>query len=303
MSFNSTANSKKSPNSKNAWVVLLMIDENYVKGALVVAQTLRNMKTKHDIVCMVTNDISDNIRSILLETSLYDFVIEVPYIEQATRPFRSPKQLDMYSDWIDRSFTKWNCLTLTQYDRVILLDADMLLIANCDDLFDLKAPAACYSNPWGIPYGTLKNPYLSDNLQHGAIISEQQIKSALTLSTFVGWGTMILLEPNKENYDAFIKMIHAKKVFGMEYNAISGSDEISIALFYAATGWTHIHQKYVAIPWKKHWVSKDIRAYHYHGHKPWLMKPDEWPDLADWWTIVKQIKLLHPELCKLFGKI
>lgn len=301
---------------KCAWVVLVMIGKAYAPGALVVAQSLRAMKTKHDLVCMVTDDVPPETRAQLRGTAqnpIYDHVVEVPYVAQRTRPFESKKQAEMYGGWIDRGFTKWNCLKLTQYDRVILVDADVAAVTNCDDLFELRPPAACYSYPWAYPWqvrGGLTNPYLkcepgregSCDLPHGTRVPARQIEEALRTGSFVGWGAMVLLEPNAANYKAFLAMIHADAVFGEKYNAISTADEISIAAFYArkAGGWTHIHQRYLAIPWKRGWVSRDIRAYHYHGRKPWDMEPDEWPDLAEWWKVAKRLVAEHPDLRPMF---
>ncbi|NBP83985.1 MAG: hypothetical protein EBU54_01745 [Mycobacteriaceae bacterium] len=301
-----------------AWVVLLMLGRAYTPGALVIAESLRALKTKHEIVCMVTDDIPHEVRALLRgtpENPIYDDVVEVPYVVQRTHPFDTKKRAELYSGWIDRSFTKWNCLQLTQYDRVILVDADVVAIANCDDLFELRPPAACYSNPWAYPWqarGGLPNPYLMKcrpgrhglayDPPHGARVPASQIEEALRTRSFVGWGAMTLLEPDAAKYEAFLTMLHAAPVFGEEYNAMSGADEIAIAVFYAREGgeWTHIHQRYLAIPWKQNWVSRDIRAYHYHGRKPWDMKPDEWPDLADWWRVADRLAVKHPSLRALF---
>jgi len=293
------------PPKKCAWVVLLMVGKAYAPGALVVAQSLRAMKTKHDIVCMVTDDVPFETRA-QLQRPIFDHIIEVPYVTRPTRPFKAKKQAELYSGWIDRSFTKWNCLKLTQYNRVILVDADVVAVTNCDDLFELRPPAACYSNPWAYPWqtGGVKNPYCREacDLPHGARVPATQIEEALRTKSFVGWGAMVLLEPNMERFEAFIAMLYADAVFGEEFNSISGSDEISIAAFYAreGSGWTHIHQRYLAIPWKKNWVSRDIRAYHFHGRKPWDMGPKEYPDLAMWWEVANHLIENYPDLRRVF---
>ena len=304
---------------KCAWVVLLMGGGSYEPGALVVAQSLKALKTRHDVVCMVTADVPAETRARLKESALYDAVVDVPYITQKTRPFTSSHQVEMYGGWIDHSFTKWNCLLLTQYRRVLLVDADIVAMANCDDLFELRPPAACYSNPWAEPHQPspsaregLLNPYLtpsrgsrgglrwSDPL-HGSRVTGDRIEMAVHTKSFVGWGAMVLLEPSAEKHAALLTMIYAAgAVFGEEYNSISGSDEVSIALLYAREGWTHIHQRYLAIPWKTDWVSCDIRAYHFHGRKPWNSAPTEWPDLAIWWGVAGRVVADHPTLRGLF---
>jgi len=310
--------------SNCAWVVLLMLEKSYMAGALTIAHSLRRLKTKHDIVCMITEDLLSDSKIILAQllgnskNPIFNKVIKVPYIVHKTKPFKSQKQVELYKGWIDHSFTKWNCLSLTQYDKVILIDADMLVIANCDDLFELKPPAACFANPWAYPWlnkngSELYNPYvcpinipdLNDKnfihlseLPHGAQIAQSQINIALHTKSFVGWGTMILLEPDITNFNKLVSMIHKNTIFGEKYDSISGSDEIALAAFYKCR-WTHIHQRYLAIPWKKNWVSCDIRAYHFHGRKPWDMNINEWPDLADWWKVANALTIKYPDLKKI----
>lgn len=292
---NLDANIPITPTMKCAWVVLIMLGDSYAPGAFVLAHSLRKLQTKHSIVCMVTRDVSAEIRAQLLIVG-YDEVIEVPYIEQKTKV---KKQNDKYKSWIDKSFTKWNCLMFTQYDRVILVDADIVFAINSDDLFDLQAPAACYTNPYAIPWKPdgLINCYIKDhNLTHGSFISEKDILNSLKYGSFVGCGAMVLLEPNMKKYDEFCTMLRATDVFGEKYNTISGADEIAIAIFYATTGWTHIHQRYIAIPWKKDWVNTNIHAYHYYGFKPWEKNPAEFPDLTYWWSLSDELTTKHAEL-------
>ncbi|EDO41547.1 predicted protein, partial [Nematostella vectensis] len=117
-----------------AWVTLVMLGDGYAAGALAVAHSLRMVQTKHDLVCMVTPDVTNPTRRHL--RVVYDDVIEVPYIRQKCRLFLSPDQSRMYNDWIEFSFTKWNCLNLVQYERVMFIDADMVVKVNSDDLFE-----------------------------------------------------------------------------------------------------------------------------------------------------------------------
>jgi len=288
-----------------------MIGKAYAPGALVVAHSLRLMRTKHPIVCMVTDDVPAETRAQLL--LVYDRLVDVPYISHKARPFASARQTESYGGWVERSFTKWNCLALTEYDRVVLVDADITFVANVDDLFELRPPAACYSLPWAYPWqreGGVANPYLECvpgaeercDLPHGTRIPAAKIMAALHERAFVGGGFINLLAPSKAKYEQLLALIDERPVYGEGYLVTSGVDEASIAELYAREGtdWTHIHQRYAAIPWKKEWVSRDIRGYHYLGRKPWDMDPDEWSDLADWWRVADRLVARHPALRELF---
>jgi hypothetical protein len=279
--------------ARAAWVVLVMLGDAYVPGALVVAQSLRTVKTRHAVVCMVTADVTEAARAQLRE--LYDRVVEVPFIGYPSRPMPSAKQADMYGAWIARSYTKWNVLGLTDCAKTILVDADMLFLANCDELFELRAPAACYSFAWAEPWrrGGVPNGY--GELAHGAQVPAAEVLRAVDGRgrAFVGAASIMLLAPDAARLRALHALLGAAapQAYAAESGAVNGVDEISIAELYARAGtdWTHIHPRYTAIPWKTRWVSRDIRAYHYQGRKPWLMDADEWPDLKEWWTEARRL--------------
>jgi len=290
---------------KCAWVVLVMIGSAYVPGAIVAAASLKFRKTKHPVLCMVTPDVPDEGREQL--RGVFDRVVEVDAVAYPSRPMPTEKQAAMYAAWISQSYTKWAALTLTEYSKVILLDADMLFLTNCDGLFALPAPAACYSFPWAPPWGKgdLINPYSDGSLAHGARVPAETVLAATRSrsdKTFVGGASVILLEPDAAMFARLLIQLESEPVYAAGRTCVNGVDEISIAEVYAARGvpWAHIHQQYTAIPWKKNWVSRDVRALHFHGRKPWLMSPGEWPDLADWWKTAAAVVEHYPALASTF---
>src|SRR5579872_796430 len=134
-----------------AYYTLVMKGDNYIPGALVLGKSLREVKTKHKLICMVTEDVSINGKEIL--KLVYDQIVLVPYITGNCIPMPSQKQRDMYDNWINDSFTKWNILKIgEEYKKVLFVDADMIFLENCDHLFDLETPAAIFSLPWAKPY-------------------------------------------------------------------------------------------------------------------------------------------------------
>jgi hypothetical protein len=281
-----------------------MMGDAYIPGALVVAHSLRAVKTRYALVCMVTDDVTDGARKQL--ATQYDAVIEVPYIVHAVRKMATKKQDELYASWVDRSFTKWNCLALA-YARVAFVDADMVFTTNCDELFELKPPAAVFSSPWSRPWcrGGLTNPYLArgaTDLQHAAVVPCRTVLSALEQVTFVGGGFLVVLSTSAGALAALRRLLDAQPIYGASHKTVSGADEAAICELYAAAGvpWTNIHQRYAAIPWKKKWTGGNARALHYQGRKPWDMAVGEWPDLADWWRVANALVDSLPDLRVLF---
>ena len=115
--------------SRYAWVTLVMRDELYACGALVLGQSLRRAGTQADLVCMVTDDIPADVTSALGE--VWDHVVCVPRLE-ARRPVQQRRQVRFgaaYSPWLQSCLTKFCCLQMTRYSKVVFLDADMLCVA------------------------------------------------------------------------------------------------------------------------------------------------------------------------------
>ena len=89
--YNDAGESKKC-----AYVTLMMIGDAYLPGALVLADSLRRVKSKWPVVIMVTPDVSKEACQIL--AGAYDDVIHVDYIKYKCVPM--PGSLNLrYGHW------------------------------------------------------------------------------------------------------------------------------------------------------------------------------------------------------------
>ena len=266
-----------------AYVALLMKGVGYLPGVKALSASLRASKTSYDFVLMVTPDVD-----VTLVTPHVDYIVQVPYLEYDTLPMKTVKQRSMYEKWMDVGYTKWNALTLSQYSKILLLDLDIVVLENMDQLFELQAPAATFSNAWATPYvkgrGALYNPYIG--VKHGGEVPPDALKQGLT-SSFVLIGTTVLLEPSVSVFEEFKQFMTSHQPYGHE-GCYSAMDEQSLTEFYLqrSTPWHHISQKWNIIPWHmKTWLPKGETpgVYHFFGDKPWNMERKAWDDLATWW--------------------
>lgn len=305
-----------------AWITLVMLGDRYVPGALVLGQSLQRVKTKYTTAVMVTKDVSADAKKALKTT--FDRVIDVEYIMCDTAYPKTQRQKEIYT-WQDKSMTKWNCLLFTEWKKIIFLDADMRFLHNADDLFDLQAPAGCFSSAWAIPYGGkdadpsrakdgISNPYLAyyrqisknknaSDVPHGLSIPAGVLREAFKQPTFTVLGAVVLLEPGKELFNAVCDVVAAELPYGQSHRILAnGAEEAAIVQATANKGvsWRHIHQRYESIPYKPWWVEGvaevDIVAHHYLGAHPWALEREAWPDLAPWWAEADAIVAERPEL-------
>lgn len=268
-----------------AWVTIVMNGNRYMPGAAVMAKSLRNVGTKHDIVLMVTDDVTDK-----QYWHLFDKVVNVEYVSRTTKRMQSAKQNNLYASWIYKFYTKFVCMSFTEYDKVMYIDADMLILKNCDYLFDLQAPAGCFSNPWA--FGNPSIPDFYDSPKHGDSIKHSTIMKSILSDSYVQCGSLILFKTDPKlwkSYQKFINGEYAELEKKINFK-LCAADEISIASFLKCD-WHHIGANHIAIPWKTEWVKpEDVAIYHYFGGtKPWEFNPKQWPDLAIWWRVADEI--------------
>lgn len=282
--------------SKYAYVALVMIDPKFVIGAITLAQSLKKTNTLYDIVCMVSTDITGEPFDILLEH--FTYVIKVEYVQIETKEIKSEKRKAIYDSWIDKSYTKFSAMLLDQYEKVCLLDSDMLVINNIDHLFELQTPVGVFSNHWFdkvIPKEFNKkscNYYM--NFSTYDMISPHLIHKALTKNGFVASGNLMVLTPNKHEFKEIVKFIKDLQPFG--FNCASGGDEQSICYYQSIIRkrpWTCLKQPYNVIPWKiKETLLPNQKPYIMHYNmtpKPWGVVRSKWLDTEIWWAYANSI--------------
>lgn len=110
--------------------VTLATNDEYCKGAVVVAKSLRNTGTHKALVCMITPSVSTQARGEL--TKVFDVIKMVDVLDS-----KDAAHLAMLKrPELGITFTKIHCWQLTQFAKCVFLDADTMVLSNVDDLFD-----------------------------------------------------------------------------------------------------------------------------------------------------------------------
>jgi len=122
--------------------VTLATNDSYAVGALTLASSLKRIKTTKKIVIMVTNTVSDNMKNVLKEE--FDDMVAVDAMDSCD--ISNLSLLDRPELGI--TFTKISCWTLTQYTKCVFLDADTLVLQNCDEIFEREELSASPDAGW-----------------------------------------------------------------------------------------------------------------------------------------------------------
>jgi hypothetical protein len=130
---------ERQANGSYAYVAALWGDDpGFALGALVLGQGLRRSHTVHKLVLLHTNDVPNH--SLQLLEKVWDVIRCVEYVHANDGLFGGGREGSRFSG----VFTKLQALELVAYDKIIMLDIDIVVLQNVDHLFDLPAPAALW---------------------------------------------------------------------------------------------------------------------------------------------------------------
>ncbi|EHA51595.1 glycogenin [Pyricularia oryzae 70-15] len=120
--------------AEEAYITLLLSD-NYLPGALVLAHSLRDAGTTRKLAIMVTLD-TVAAKVITQLKAVYDYVIPVPRI----RNERPANLYLMNRPDLHSAFTKVNLWKQTQFSKLVYIDADVVAYRAPDELFAIAHP-------------------------------------------------------------------------------------------------------------------------------------------------------------------
>ena len=273
-----------------AYATFLMRGDGYLPGALVLAYALKT-QSAYDCICLITGDVSPKARHAL--GLVYDKVILINElrIKSSVGTGRSDRNLLM---------TRLEALRLgpdgglgQNYDKIILLDADVLPISNYDTLFSLPAPAGIimegksesYSNASATSDKWSWHHHYQPICPHGAQIPKEMTGRVAYDPSNMGVNAGLwVLEPSKEEYDNFVAALHTPDVMCLVKNF--PWPEMQLATLLWSGKWTNIDIRYCSIGG---YPRIDIlHGIHFAGLKPWQINSRsaahyaKYPDFSLW---------------------
>ncbi len=299
-----------------AYVTLLMRNDAYLPGALVLAHALR-LYTKHDLVCLVTGAVSAAAAGAL--RLLYDRVIciEETVVKHKIHEGRRDR---------DSLLTRFAALRLgpdgdlgTAYARIILLDADVLPLDCMDSLFLLPAPAGilmekreyCFSYDaegrllreadargqwrWHAHYGPVA--------AHGEAIPAHITRRVLTDPSNMGVNAALWrLDPSLAAYEELRRCLEDPEILELA-TARFPWPEMQLATLLWSGRWTNIDMRWCSIGG---YPDLNLLAgTHYAGLKPWQLHRRclghyaAFPDFQLWHSACLGLLCAYPQLRRL----
>ena len=271
--------------SRYAYVTFLMLNDSYLPGVLLLAHGLRRQKTEADLICMVTGEISRPARQAL--ASLYDEVIDVekiyvPHTRVQKRPY------------LPYVFTRLHALRLgadgnlgRSYDKIVLLDADLLPLRHYDHLFTLDTPAGSINEhkthvmAWGedgnfiIPSsvaqdGTWNWHQIYANCPHGqSIPAEITDRVASDPGNMGVISSLLVLDPSLAEFKDIMADIQTPAIRQLVGDAFDWPEMQYLTLRYSGQ-WRNVDLRFHSL---NGYPNLDVlHGLHYTGFKPWQFR-------------------------------
>jgi lipopolysaccharide biosynthesis glycosyltransferase len=166
-------------------------------GALTLANSIKEKGSKASLVCLISSDVSKTAQDLLKK--VFDIVTVVPVFNvKVTLPPHA--KYDQAAEAKERlcaiAFTKFHALNLTQFDKVVVLDADTICSNNPDAIFQVQAPAAICT--------AIKN----NNAAHGKPVDPKIVEKAYKENGMPG--NVYLFKPSKVDWERVVKGLTIK---------------------------------------------------------------------------------------------
>ena len=306
-----------------AYVTFVMLNDNYVPGALTLGYSLRQQGTAAALICLVSDGVSARARQAL--ELLFDQVLEVDqlYVPHTRRQERQDRPY---------FFTRLNALRLgadgdlgCRFAKLVVIDADVLSLRRYDHLFTLTPPAGILneskehlieSDPEGayahVDAGQTTGRWVWHRLYdgicpHGHVIPTEMTDRVKEDPKNMGLnGSLFVLEPSMREFEEIKRDVRRPQVERLVGDLFDWPD-----------------MQYLTMRWSGRWRNIDIRfsglngypaldvlcGTHFAGFKPWyvnrkkaMARYSRYPDFQCWFRHYEGMMQAHPGLAKL-GKL
>lgn len=307
---------------KCAFATFLMLNDNYLPGALVLAFGLRLQRLPAPLICLVTEGVSHQARESL--GRLFDDVTEVEpiYVPHARRQERQDRPY---------FFTRIHALRLGpggglghHFERVVVLDADVLPLRHYGRLLELEPPAGVLNErkshllqtddagrqvvpPGGLEKGRWNWHEIYAECPHGhpvpAAISDRPREDP----TNMGFnGSLFVMRPDAAEFEAILRDIEGPDMRVLVGDRFDWPDMQYLTLRWSGQ-WRNIDVRYSSLNGYPH--LDVIYGTHFAGFKPWyfhrgstMARFARHPDFQLWFSTYLRLMETYPGLARM-GKL
>ena len=220
---------------KNYVYMTSLASDEYMPGVYALYVALKHVKSRHPLVVLCSEGISK-------KTKCYLDALNIEHVDLDEKISVSSliNKENGYQHWT-RTFDKLIVWKQVQYDKIVLLDSDMLICQNIDELFEAPNTSAVIADIYDEPNCT-------------------ELNSGL-----------MVIEPSLSDYDGLLSLLHSGSIRKDNY----GDQDVIRAYF---SSWSQEDEKHLPIGYNQfyNWVGRTrmsrggVKILHFVGNKkPW----------------------------------
>ncbi len=268
-----------------AWATLLT-QPSYLVGVQVLHASLRRSGTTRPLVVMVTEDVDDASRRLLADDGC--LVRELPRVgpdDSLEAHYANARFAEVW--------TKLGAWGLVEFERLVVLDADMLVVAPMEELFEVELPAggvaachACRCNPNRI--ASYPASWVPANCFYTHCRGRDHVREPGAVDDYFNGGFLVI-EPDR----ALLEQMLARLRGLQDLSGYQFAEQDFLNEFFEGR-WQPMPYVYNALKTLPHqhpqvWRDDEVKNIHYIIDKPWERRPEPGDRYAElhqrWWDL------------------
>ncbi|KAI9049703.1 hypothetical protein LZ554_005857 [Drepanopeziza brunnea f. sp. 'monogermtubi'] len=263
-----------------AWVTLLT-RKSYIPGTVLLAHSLQKQKSQYPLIILYTPSLpSECLPALHREALLTNATLRL------IQPLVPKEQRNLIAARFGDTWTKLRIFELFEYDRLVFLDADMLVFRNMDELFDIDFPGrdwiaanhCCVCNldndEWA-PADWKKENCAYTGLTHPSCLENParvpEPGTGLSTHTLLNSG-LFICTPNPKLWKDMLDFLETSPLV----KDFMFPDQDFLAEFFRGK-WKAVGYQYNALKTMRYWHpemwrDEEVRNLHYIVDKPWTKR-------------------------------
>ena len=131
--------------------VSLLTNDTYTYGIVLLVASMKKVKTRYPLHVLVTDKVSTACLELLRQLGVTYEVVDTISVSEEIHEYNKALNPRLAITWKD-CWTKFRIFDQTQFDKIVFLDADIMVLKNLDHLFEKPHMTSCldgeYFNIW-----------------------------------------------------------------------------------------------------------------------------------------------------------
>lgn len=241
--------------------VTLLTDNSYINGVIVLAESLKQVESKWPLACVITPDISEDNKELLRRLGIR--IHERPIIHPNGTPLTDAPDVVVSLDdpGYHKALAKFHIWNLTEYEKLVYIDADIIVKANIDELFE-KEHMSAVPDKQHLDYTLYDDA--SGSFCSGLVVIKPNAEEFNAIMDFFN------------NFDSHGKMIHDQWVLQEYYKDWKYQSSKHLDIWYCP--WTSYFEW---MPDDYYYRRNKIKTLHIIDRKPWVTTKQFYIDRAE----------------------